>query len=115
MRTPLVEKQIADQARTRGIRPEEVERKVLLEHTAIKRLLEPEDVGRYVAFLASEAAWGITGSVQTMDFGGGRQGESEGEHLAQIDPYGFLVLRGEASYRILNEPMVEREEFESHN
>ncbi len=69
VRTPLVEKQIADQARTRGIRPEEVERKVLLEHTAIKRLLEPEDVGRYVAFLASEAAWGITGSVQTMDLG----------------------------------------------
>ena len=69
VRTPLVEKQIADQARTRGIRPEEVERKVLLENTAIKRLLEPEDVGRYVAFLASEAAWGITGSVQTMDLG----------------------------------------------
>ena len=69
VRTPLVEKQIADQARTRGIRPEEVEKKVLLEHTAIKRLLEPEDVGRYVAFLASEAAWGITGSVQTMDLG----------------------------------------------
>ena len=69
VRTPLVEKQIADQARTRGIRPEEVERRVLLEHTAIKRLLEPEDVGRYVAFLASEAAWGITGSVQTMDLG----------------------------------------------
>ena len=69
VRTPLVEKQIADQARTRGIRPEEVEKRVLLENTAIKRLLEPEDVGRYVAFLASEAAWGITGSVQTMDLG----------------------------------------------
>ena len=69
VRTPLVEKQIADQARTRGIRPEEVEKRVLLEHTAIKRLLEPEDVGRYVAFLASGAAWGITGSVQTMDLG----------------------------------------------
>jgi len=69
VRTPLVENQIADQARTRGIPPEEVERKVLLENVAIKRLLEPEDVGRYVAFLCSEAAWGITGSVQTMDLG----------------------------------------------
>lgn len=69
VRTPLVERQIADQARTRGIRPEEVEQKVLLENVAVKRLLEPEDVGNYVAFLCSEAAWGITGSVQSMDLG----------------------------------------------
>ena len=67
VRTPLLERQIADQARTRGLRPEEVEQKVFLENTAIKRLLEPEDVGAYVAFLASEQAWGITGSVQSID------------------------------------------------
>lgn len=69
VRTPLLERQIADQARTRGLRPEEVEQKVFLENTAIKRLLEPEDVGAYVAFLASEQAWGITGSVQSIDLG----------------------------------------------
>lgn len=69
VRTPLVDEQIADQARTRGLRPEEVEEKVFLGRTAIKKLLEPEDVGRYVAFLCSEAAWGITGSVQAMDLG----------------------------------------------
>jgi 3-hydroxybutyrate dehydrogenase len=69
VRTPLVEKQIADQARTRGLRPEEVEEKVLLENVVIKRLLEPEDVGNYVAFLCSEDAWGITGSFQTIDLG----------------------------------------------
>jgi 3-hydroxybutyrate dehydrogenase len=69
VRTPLVEKQIADQARTRGIPTEEVESKVLLENVAVKRLLEAEDVGRYVAFLASEEAWGITGGVQTIDLG----------------------------------------------
>jgi 3-hydroxybutyrate dehydrogenase len=69
VRTPLVEKQIADQARTRGIPAEEVESRVLLENVAVKRLLEPEDVGRYVAFLASEEAWGITGGVQTIDLG----------------------------------------------
>lgn len=69
VRTPLVEKQIADQARTRGIAPEEVEEQVFLENVAVKRMLEPEDVGAYVAFLASEAAWGITGSAQTMDLG----------------------------------------------
>jgi 3-hydroxybutyrate dehydrogenase len=69
VRTPLVEKQIADQARTRGIDPSDVEQKVFLENVAIKRMLEPEDVAAYVAFLASEAAWGITGSVQTIDQG----------------------------------------------
>ena len=69
VRTPLVEKQIEDQAKTRGIRPEEVEEKVLLEHTAIKKLLEPEDVGGYVSYLCSEGAWGITGTAQTMDLG----------------------------------------------
>ena len=69
VRTPLVERQLADQARTRGISIEEVESKVLLENVAVKRLLEPEDIARYVAFLASEEAWGITGSVQSIDLG----------------------------------------------
>jgi 3-hydroxybutyrate dehydrogenase len=69
VRTPLVKKQIADQAKSRGIAESEVEEKVFLENVAIKKLLEPEDVGNYVAFLCSEEAWGITGSVQTMDLG----------------------------------------------
>jgi 3-hydroxybutyrate dehydrogenase len=67
VRTPLVEKQIADQSRTRGIPPEEVEEKVLLAKTAVKKLLDPEDVANYVAFLCSEEAWAITGSVQAID------------------------------------------------
>ena len=69
VRTPLVESQIADQARTRGIRPDQVEQEVFLERVAIKRLLEPEDVAAYVAYLVSEQAWGITGSVQAIDSG----------------------------------------------
>jgi 3-hydroxybutyrate dehydrogenase len=69
VRTPLVEKQIADQARTRGISESEVEEKVFLEPVAIKRMLEPLDVANYVAFLASEKSWAITGSVQMMDLG----------------------------------------------
>lgn len=69
VRTPLVEAQIKDQAATRGISTDEVEQKVFLARTAIKRMLEPDDVAAQVAFLASEAAWGITGSVQTMDLG----------------------------------------------
>ncbi|ADI15114.1 3-hydroxybutyrate dehydrogenase [Truepera radiovictrix] len=69
VRTPLVDNQIQDQARTRGISPEEVEQKVLLENVAIKKLLEPEDVAASVVFLCSEAAWGVTGSAQMLDLG----------------------------------------------
>jgi 3-hydroxybutyrate dehydrogenase len=69
VRTPLVAGQIADQARTRGIAPEEVEAKVFLESTAVKRMLEPSDVAALVGYLASEAAWGVTGSVQSIDLG----------------------------------------------
>ncbi|HEX7004422.1 MAG TPA: 3-hydroxybutyrate dehydrogenase [Trueperaceae bacterium] len=69
VRTPLVERQLADQARTRGISIEEVESRVFLENVAVKRLLEPVDVARYVLFLASKDSWGITGSVQAIDLG----------------------------------------------
>lgn len=69
VRTPLVEKQIADQARTRGIEPGEVEERVFLENVAVKRLLEPEDVAGMVSYLVSEAAWGVTGSVHSIDLG----------------------------------------------
>ena len=67
VRTPLVQKQIAAQSRTLGISPVEVEQKVFLAKTAIKKLLSPEDVANYVAFLSSPEAWGITGSVQVID------------------------------------------------
>ncbi len=69
VKTPLVEKQLADQARTRGISESEVEEKVFLEPAAIKKMLEPKVVANYVKFLASEEAWGITGTVQSMDLG----------------------------------------------
>jgi len=69
VRTPLVENQIRDQSRTRGITEEEVIEKVMLEPAAIKKLLEPEDVAALVVFLCSKAAWGITGSVQLIDLG----------------------------------------------
>lgn len=69
VKTPLVENQIMDQSRTRGISPEEVVEKVMLEPAAIKRMLEPEDVAAYVVFLCSKAAWGITGSAQLIDLG----------------------------------------------
>ncbi len=69
VRTPLVAAQVADQARTRGIAETEVEAKVFLENAAVKRLLEPSDVAALVGYLASEAAWGVTGSVHSIDLG----------------------------------------------
>jgi len=69
VRTPLVENQIADQARTRRLSPEEVVEKVMLEPAAIKRLIEPEEVADLVVYLCSEAAGVITGAAWTMDLG----------------------------------------------
>jgi 3-hydroxybutyrate dehydrogenase len=69
VRTPLVEKQIADQARTRGIPEDEVIAQVMLEPAAIKRLIEPAEVAELVRFLCSDAASSMTGSVFEMGLG----------------------------------------------
>jgi 3-hydroxybutyrate dehydrogenase len=69
VRTPLVENQIADQARMRGISADEVISNVMLEPAAIKRLIEPEEVADLVAYLCSDAGHVITGSAWTMDLG----------------------------------------------
>ena len=69
VRTPLVEKQIVDQARLHGIPESEVLEKVLLTRNAIKKLIEPEDVASMVEYLCSAPAWSITGAAVTMDAG----------------------------------------------
>ena len=69
MRTPLVEKQIADQARVHGISEDAVIRDIMLAPAALKRLLEPSEVAAYVGFLCSDKAGGITGSLQVIDCG----------------------------------------------
>ena len=69
VRTPLVEKQIADQARVHGVPETEVLDRILLTQNAVKRLIEPEEVGKYAAFLCRNEAWSITGAALTMDAG----------------------------------------------
>lgn len=69
VRTPLVENQIADQARTRGLTPEEVVEQVMLGPASIKRLVEPEEVGALAAYLCSDMAGAITGADWTIDLG----------------------------------------------
>ncbi|MFD5809458.1 3-hydroxybutyrate dehydrogenase [Rhodococcus aetherivorans] len=69
VRTPLVEKQISDQARLHGIDEERVLADVLLTEPAIKRLVEPGEVASLVAWLASDDAGMVTGASYTMDGG----------------------------------------------
>jgi 3-hydroxybutyrate dehydrogenase len=69
VRTPLVTKQIADQARSHAIPEQEVVEDVLLKESAIKRLLDPEEVASLVAWLASPDAGMVTGASYAMDGG----------------------------------------------
>jgi 3-hydroxybutyrate dehydrogenase len=69
VRTPLVTKQIADQARTHGIPEQEVVETILLAESAVKRLVEPEEVASLVGWLASAEAGMVTGASYTMDGG----------------------------------------------
>lgn len=69
VRTPLVENQVADQARTRNISEKEVLEQVMLAPAAVKRLVEPAEVGALVAFLCSNEAGAITGADWTIDLG----------------------------------------------
>jgi len=69
VRTPLVEGQIADQARVHGIPAQQVVETIMLAPSALKRLLEPEEVAFLVLYLCSEAAAGITGAAYSIDGG----------------------------------------------
>ena len=69
VRTPLVEKQIADQARAHGISEDRVLEEVILTPHAVKRLIEPSEVADVVAFLNTQAGSAFTGSPVTMDLG----------------------------------------------
>jgi 3-hydroxybutyrate dehydrogenase len=69
VRTPLVEKQIADQARAHGLPEDEVLEKVILEPHAVKELIEPSEVAGVVAFLIGPAGRMFTGAPVTLDQG----------------------------------------------
>lgn len=69
VRTPLVDRQIADQARAHGISPEAVVRDVMLAHQARKAFVRVEELAALAVFLASDAAASMTATAIPMDGG----------------------------------------------
>ncbi len=69
VRTPLVEKQIADQAAAHGLAESEVIEKVILASQPVKRLIEPEEVAEMAAFLTGPFGSSVTGVAISMDMG----------------------------------------------
>ncbi|MCA3034223.1 MAG: SDR family oxidoreductase, partial [Rhodocyclaceae bacterium] len=67
--TPLVEKQIDDQAKVHGIPRENVIRDILLAPQPNKRFAEIDEVASLALYLASDAAQGITGTSMSIDGG----------------------------------------------
>jgi len=67
--TPLVEKQIPDTAKARGISEEAVKRDVLLAAQPTKKFVSVEEIAGLAAFLCSQEASSITGAVLSMDGG----------------------------------------------
>lgn len=69
VRTPLVEKQIVDQAKVHGIAESDVVEKIMLTETVIKRLVEADEVASLVGWLVSDRAGMVTGASYTLDGG----------------------------------------------
>jgi 3-hydroxybutyrate dehydrogenase len=69
VRTPLVEKQIADQARAHSVPEADVIETVLLPRSAVKRLAEPAEIAELVVYLCSPDASYINGASLPIDGG----------------------------------------------
>ena len=67
--TPLVQKQIPDTAKARGITEQQVINDVLLHAQPTKKFVQIEEVAALAAFLASDAAASITGAILPIEGG----------------------------------------------
>jgi 3-hydroxybutyrate dehydrogenase len=69
VKTPIIDKQIADQAAAHHISPQEVVEKIMLEKQAIKEFIPIELIAQTAVFLASEGAGTLTGTALPVDGG----------------------------------------------
>ena len=69
VKTPLVEKQIKDQALQHGISEEEVINKIMLEPMPKKSFIDLDEISATVCFLASKQAKNMTGQALVLDGG----------------------------------------------
>lgn len=69
VRTPLIEKQVADQAAVHNLPEDRVIREVILAAQPTKQFVEADEVAAFAVFLCSDAAKSVTGSVQLIDGG----------------------------------------------
>lgn len=69
VRTPLIESQIAAQARAHGVSEERVLDDVILAPQAVRRLLEPEEVAAAASYLLGPDGRSVTGAPFVMDYG----------------------------------------------
>ncbi len=69
VRTPLVDNQIDAQAATHGIPRDEVISSIMLKKAAVKKMIEPSEIGTAVLYLCSDAAGCMTGTDFTIDCG----------------------------------------------
>lgn len=67
VRTPLVQRQIAEQAAAHGIPEDEVVERVLLARSATKRLIEPGDVAELALYLCAPQSSFVNGASLVMD------------------------------------------------
>ena len=67
VRTPLVQKQIADQAKAHGIPEADVPEKIFLQRSAVKRMMEPSEVASAVLWLCDNSF--VTGTSLAVDGG----------------------------------------------
>ncbi len=69
VRTPLVDNQIDAQAEAHNIPREEVIKSIMLKKAAVKKMIEPNEIGTAVLYLCSDAAGCMTGTDFTIDCG----------------------------------------------
>jgi 3-hydroxybutyrate dehydrogenase len=69
VRTPLVDNQIDAQAKTHGIPREDVIETIMLKKAAVKKMIEPSEIGDAVLYICSDSAGCMTGTDFTIDCG----------------------------------------------